>query len=256
MAWVDGRVVDAASACAPLADEGFLRGDGCFEVVRVYGGRPFALDEHLERMARSAAALRLPVTGVREALDALCRDFDGFVRVLVTRGPPPHVYAVQETPRPVPDVMRLRTVPAPWLPRLGSAPLAGAKTLSYAHNMAARRLAEEDGYDDALLVTSDGVVLEGPTWTVMWVEAGSLLTPPLELGILDSITRRTIVRLVDVSECAAPLVRVLDASEALVASTAREAVGVAAIDDRTWPDAPGPVTARVADLLRAYLRRA
>jgi len=255
LAFTDGRVSQLADASVPLNDEGLLRGDGCFEVVRVYEGRPFALDEHLDRMARSAAALRLPLAGVREAFDALCPGFEGFVRVLVTRGPPPRVYGLQEVPRPVPPTLRLKTVAAPWVAPLGSAPLAGAKTLSYAHNMAARRSAEEDGYDDALLVTTDSLVLEGPTWTLMWVEAGEVLTPPLSLGILDSITRRVMTELCEVAECAAPLGRVLEADEIVVVSTAKEAVGVSAIDGQSWDGAPGPVSAGLGRAFRDFVRR-
>ena len=253
-AWVDGRLLPASEACVPVTDEGLLRGDGCFEVVRVYAGRPFALEEHLERMARSAAALRLPLDGVREAFAALCRGFDGLVRVLVTRGPPPRVYGLQEELRHFPPVLRLKSLAAPWLVPLGSTVLAGAKTLSYAHNAAARRLAEEQGFDDALLVRADGTVLEGPTWTVMWAEADRLYTPPLRLGILDSITRRVVMRLTEVEEAEAPLRRVLEAEEVFALSTLRETIGVGCIDDREWPDAPGPVTSRVGDLFRAHLR--
>ena len=254
-AWADGRVVPASEACVPLSDEGLLRGDGCFEVVRVYAGRPFALEEHLDRMARSAAALRLSIDGVRDAFDALCPGFDGLVRVLVTRGPPPRVYGLQEELRQFPPVLRLRSLAAPWLAPLGSTVLAGAKTLSYAHNAAARRLAEEEGFDDALLVSPDGTVLEGPTWTVMWAEGSVVFTPPLELGILDSITRRVVMRLTEVHEERAPLRRLRAADEVFALSTLRETIGVRGIDDREWPDAPGPVTSRVGDLFRAHLRR-
>ena len=251
-AFVDGRRVPLDEARVPLADDGLLRGDGCFEVVRVYAGRPFALEQHLQRMERSAAALRLPTDGVRDAFDALCRDHEGFVRVLVTRGKPPRVFGLQEAPLHFPPVMRLRSVPAPWLPPSGSTPLAGAKTLSYAHNMAARRLAEEEGYDDALL-TRDGTVLEGPTWTVMWVEAGRVMTPPLRLGILDSITRRVFMEMEPIAEEEASVERLAAADEVMAVSTAREAVGVTELDGHRFPDAPGPVTARLAAAFRRYV---
>jgi branched-chain amino acid aminotransferase len=241
-----------ARASVALADEGLLRGDGCFEVVRVCGGRPVALEEHLQRMERSAAALRLPTEGARAALEALSPGFDGYVRVLVTRGPPPHVYGLQEEITESATPMRLKSVPAPWVAPLGSAPLAGAKTLSYAHNMAARRLAEESGYDDALLTTPDGIVLEGPTWSILWAEGAHLLTPPLDLGILDSITRRAMKKLAQVAECTAPLERVLAADEVLVVSTTREGIGVSCIDDRQWR-APGARTRELAERLRAHL---
>lgn len=252
LAWCDGRVVPAAEATIPLADDGLLRGDGCFEVVRVNEGQPFCLDEHLARMERSARALRLPTTGVREAFAALCPGFEGYVRALVTRGPPPRVFALQESPEELPGTMRLLSVPAPWMVPLGSAPLAGAKTLSYAHNMSARRLALEGGFDDALLLTPDSVVLEGPTWSLMWVERGRIFTPPLRLGILDSITRRILMELAEVTEEEARIERVQEADEVLVCSTARDGVGVVQLDDARW-DGPGPVTKDLGRRLRARM---
>jgi branched-chain amino acid aminotransferase len=255
MAWVDGDLVPVERAVVPLADEGLLRGDGVFEVVRIYGGRPFALAGHIARMEKGAAALRLPVSRAGEAVRALCPGFDGFVRVLVTRGPPPRTYALQEEPPPPPPLMRLATIAAPWLCPMGSSPLAGAKTLSYAANMAARRWAVEAGFDDALLISPAGVVLEGPTWTVMWVEDGGLHTPPLSLGILDSITRRAVMDIIDVVETQASLDRVLAADEVVVVSTAREGIGVASIDEHTWAGAPGPITSELGRRLTDHIRR-
>ncbi|MEA2235190.1 MAG: branched-chain amino acid aminotransferase [Solirubrobacteraceae bacterium] len=254
LAWANGHVVPLADARVPLVDEGVLRGDGCFEAVRVYDGRPFALDEHLARMGRSASLMRLPTTGVSEAFAALCPGFDGYVRVLVTRGPPPAVYGLQELARVFTRPARLRSLCAPWLVPLGSTPLAGAKTLSYAHNMAARRCAEEEGYDDSLLIAADGSVLEGPNWSVMWVEGGAILTPPLELGILDSITRRVLMqRCAEVTECTADLERVLAADEVFIVSTGHEVHGVGEIDGRLW-NAPGAVTSELASRFGEFVR--
>jgi branched-subunit amino acid aminotransferase/4-amino-4-deoxychorismate lyase len=119
--------------------------------------------------------------------------------------------------------------------------------------MAARRQAQEDGCDDALLVTSSGTVLEGPTWSVMWAEGSTIYTPSLALGILDSITRRTLMGLSEVAEAEAPLHRVLEADEVFVVSTSREDLGVSCLDGRTW-EAPGPMTREVGSKFRAHVR--
>jgi branched-chain amino acid aminotransferase len=247
--------VPLSEARVPLTDEGFVRGDGCFEVVRCYAGRPFALDEHLARMARSAAALQLPLDGVAEAVANLSDGFEGYVRVMVTRGPPPAVYAMQEHHHQDGTPMRLRSLAAPWLAPLGSTVLAGAKTLSYANAVAARRLAQGEGYDDALLLDRDGVVLEGPTNSVLWVESDRVVAPALRLGVLDSISRRVVGRLTPVTEVEATLDRLMAADEVFVTSTAHEVTGVATVDDRTWP-APGPVTARLAQGFRDHVTTA
>ena len=188
---LDGEIVPAAEAAIPVTDEGLVRGDGVFEVVRLYGGRPFALDEHLARMERSAANLRLPldVEAVRREVDALleaARPGDARLRVMATRTGRRIALIEEETPT-APSVSLGFVEYAP--PRL----LDGIKSLSYAANMLATRLAQERGFDEALLVTPHGRVLEGPTMSLFYVLDGELWTPPLEDHILDSITRRHVV---------------------------------------------------------------
>ncbi len=120
--------------------------------------------------------------------------------------------------------------------------LNGLKTLSYAANMLAGRIAKEQGADEALLVTPHGRVLEGPTWTFFWIAGGRLHTPPLSDGILDSITRRRLLEELDVTEAPCTLDDVRAAEEAFIASSVREVMPIAAVDDIELPHAPGPVT--------------
>src|SRR3954453_21864170 len=130
---LDGDVMDAADAQISILDEGLLRGDGVFEVIRVYAGRPFALDEHLTRMTRSADGLRLPldVDAVRPAGGPLLeagQEIEGCIRVLVTRGG--RRIALVEALRELPDTFAVASIPyAP--PRL----LGGIKSLSYGANI-------------------------------------------------------------------------------------------------------------------------
>jgi branched-chain amino acid aminotransferase len=130
--------------------------------------------------------------------------------------------------------------------------LNGLKTLSYAANMLAVRLAQEQGCDEALLVTPHGRVLEGPTWTFFWVAGGRLHTPALEDGILDSITRRRLLEVCAVSEMACTLDDIAAAEEAFIASTVREVMPIASVDDIVLPAAPGPVTEAARE---AFTRR-
>jgi branched-chain amino acid aminotransferase len=108
--------------------------------------------------------------------------------------------------------------------------------------MLAGRLAKEQGADEALLVTPHGRVLEGPTWTFFWVAAGRLHTPPLSEGLLDSITRRQLLEECEVTEATCTLDDVRAAEEAFIASSVREVMPIAAVDDIELPHAPGPVT--------------
>jgi branched-chain amino acid aminotransferase len=248
---LDGVLLDASDATIPVTDEGLLRGDGVFEVVRVYGGRPFALDEHLARMTRSAEGLRLPLdaAAVRADIETLLAgagDHEGLVRAVVTRGGRRIVLA--EAIRELAPTVALASITyAP--PRL----LDGIKSLSYGANMLATRLAREAGADDAVLVTPHGRVLEAPTRSLFAVLGGVLCTPPLSERILDSITRRALLAVVDVRERPITLEELLGADEAFLASTTHEVLPVHSVDGRALPPAPGPVTREARTRLSEHI---
>jgi branched-chain amino acid aminotransferase len=246
---VDGVLCDAREATIPLYDDGLLRGDGAFEYARCYAGRPFTLVEHLDRLARTCATLRLPYQ--RELLEseiAALLAWAGPVftdlRIVLTRGgrrivflepyldwPPARLAFVTDSPRLV---------------------LAGAKSLSYAGNMLAKRIAGERGFGEALLTTPDGRVMEVQQAAFFWVTPqGDLCTPPLSEGVLDSITRRVVMKHLAVTERVCSTDDALTAREAFLAGAAREIQAVAVIEGRVFDDPPGPV-ARQA--LAAYRR--
>jgi branched-chain amino acid aminotransferase len=247
LACLDGAVGPADAAYIPVTDEGLLRGDGAFEVLRLYAGRPFALEDHLARLAWSAAGLRLPVD-----LDAIREDVarilaahgaaDGCLRIVLTRGGR-RLLLTEELPDER-GPARLATVA--YAP---SRLLDGVKSLSYAANMLATRIAQERGCDEALLVTPHGRVLEAPTSSIFWASGGSLYTPPLGDRILASITRARVLEVTEAVERPCSLDELLTADEAFLVSTTREAQSVAAIDDRELP-LGGPLTRGAARLLR------
>jgi len=250
---IDGVLCDALEATVPMYDDGLLRGDGAFEYLRCYAGRPFALVEHLDRLARSCATLRLPYQ--RELLEseiAALLAWAGPVftdlRIVLTRGgrrivilepyldwPPARLALVPDTVRMV---------------------LLGAKSLSYAGNMVAKRMAEERGFREALLTTPDGRVMEVQQAAFFWVTPeGDLCTPPLSEGILDSITRRIVMRHLDVIERPCRVQEALDAVEAFLAGAAREIQAVAVVEDRVFDEAPGPATERAVAAYRLEVER-
>jgi branched-chain amino acid aminotransferase len=240
LASVDGAVTPVDEALVPVTDEGLLRGDGGFEVVRVYGGQPFAWRDHVARLDRTCAGLRLPADLDAMAAEALALleqagEQESLLRMLVTRGGR-RIAMVEPLPARLPTARVMTVTYAP------TRVLNGLKTLSYAGNMLAGRLAKEAGYDEALLVTPHGRVLEGPTWTFFWVAGGALCTPPLEDGILDSITRGRLLEELDVTETPCTRDDVRDAEEAFIASSVREVMPIAVVDDVELPAAPGPVT--------------
>ncbi len=253
LASLDGEIMPAADAMISATDEGLLRGDGVFEVVRVYDGRPFALEEHLARLERSARNLRLPLDveavradGHRLLAHAGAGPDHDLLRIVLTRGG--RRLLLTEPLAPGPERIRLASVTyAPT--RI----LDGVKSLSYAANMLASRIAREHGYDDALLVTPHGRVLELPTSSFFWVKNGAILTPPLGDHILASITRAAVIELAGAHERECTLADLDGAEEAFITSTTREVQPVAAIDQLTFEDV-GPVTTRLADELSAHIQ--
>jgi branched-chain amino acid aminotransferase len=253
LASLDGAIMPVQEAMIPATDEGLIRGDGVFEVIRVYDGRPFALDDHLARLARSAANLRLPLD-----LEAVRADSHRLLahagtgpdheqlRIIVTRGG--RRLLMTEPLHASPPRVRLASVT--YSP---TRILDGVKSLSYAANMLATRLAQERGFDEALLVTPHGRVLEAPTSSIFWVEGEDVFTPPLDDHILASITRARVIELIGAQERACTLEDLGNADEAFLASTTREVQPVAAVDEYSF-DGRGPATTRAAAALRARIQ--
>lgn len=203
-------MVPADTPILTADDLGVLRGDGIFETMHVRHGQAWLLDAHLARMAGSAVRLGLALPPapsleglVAEALTTWGADTEGALRLICTRGPETGsgvtvfatvgpVSAGQRRARRegVAVVTASLGVPAgarptsPWL-------LGGAKTLSYAVNMASLRWAEQQGAEDVLWLSTDGYALECPTSTLVWLDGGTLWTvPPEQTGILPGTTAR------------------------------------------------------------------
>lgn len=235
-------LIDPATPVIRADDEAFLRGRAVFETLRVYGGRPYRLAEHLARLESSAAALALPAPnrGEIERLAALAIDAGGrpeqSLRLFWT--PSGTALALtSELPAWIEEAQRrgIRAVALRW-PR-GDAPwlLGGVKSTSYAANLAAEAEARRRGADDAIFVDSDTTVLEGPVTNVWWRRGRTLLTPSLELGILAGVTRHAILELAPglgyaVEEGSYPLGEAVAADEMFTSSSVRELIPVVSVD--------------------------
>lgn len=265
------RFVDPGSPLLNVLDLGVTRGDGVFETLGVNGGRAQAVDAHLARLARSAAMLEMPEpdeAAWRAATIAVAERLrehgESFVKLVYTRG-------VEGTGVPTgwalgaasPDHAASRvhgitvTVLDRGLPHdsAGELPwlLQGAKTLSYAVNMAALREAKRRNADDALFVSSDGYLLEGPTSNLLIKVGDRLLTPSTSLGILAGTTQAEVFRwarqrgMTTSYEVLRP--DVLDSADALwFLSSVRYAAPIRAIDG-----VARPVDAAFTEELNAHL---
>lgn len=251
---IDGEINPSDEALLPLPDDGLFRGDGVFEVLRAYGGRLFAFQDHLDRLERSAAAIELGIerkTVESEATALLAgagEEPDCLLRIVVTRMG--RRIITLEKLLVHPPSITLATVP--YNPTVI---LNRVKSLSYAANMEATRIAKAAGAREALLVTPDGTVLEAPTSTLFWVTGnGGLRTTDTEAGVLDSITRAKIIERCEVEVGRFPIRDVMTSSEAFLASTTREVQPVASIDGEKIPTFPAPRTLEAAAAFKDALR--
>jgi 4-amino-4-deoxychorismate lyase len=249
---VTGRgLIDPHEPAVRADDEALLRGRAAFETLKIYAGRPFRLDAHLDRLVTSAEVMGLPAVERRrlEVLTGLvlpkAAQGDAVLRLVWTAGPqgglPSGLALLSELPDWIEDV-RARGASAvsllgvraavPWL-------LPGVKSTSYAVNMAADAEAKRRGADEAILVDGDGIVLEGSVTNVWWRSGKTLRTPSLDLGILAGVTRQTLIELAGpcgyaVEEGAFPLTDVLGADEAFTSSSVREVLPIAELDGRRF----------------------
>jgi 4-amino-4-deoxychorismate lyase len=266
---VAGRgLVDPNEPTVYADDDALLRGRAAFETLRVYAGRPFKLDEHLARLASSASRIGIPAADATEARELAqvaldhAAEPDAVLRFYRTPGRegagepgllvlvsslPTHLDALRETGIRLASLLGVRAE-APWL-------LGGVKSTSYAVNMAAEAEARARGADDAVFVTDDGTVLEGPVTNVWWRRGSTLFTPSLDLGILAGVTRDALLALApaagyEVQEGRFPLGDLRAADEAFTSSSVRELMPVVEIDGDPVP------RGEAAGALQAGLRRA
>ncbi|MFL5964709.1 MAG: aminotransferase class IV [Gaiellaceae bacterium] len=261
---VEGRgLVDPAEPVFRADDEALLRGSAAFETLPVYGGRPFELGRHLDRLRASLPTLGLPPLdeGAAESLTTIVADdvaADFVLRLYRTDT------SLVATAAPIPaglEELRARGLRVHVIETgLPAALVAGAKATSYALALAALREAERNGRDDALFV-ADGIVLEAPMSNIWWRRGNVLSTPASGPGVLPGVTRAVVRELaqeagLEVREGRFSLAEVEDAEEVFTTSSVREVMPVVSLDDSPVGDCrPGPVAPRLQEALRVRSRR-
>lgn len=278
---LNDRLVPARRATISALDRGFVYGDGLFETVRTYAGRPFGLPQHLRRLARSARVFRIPFEAapdhwrprIRRCLRA--NDLlttDAAVRLTVSRGAGPLGIVPPADLRPT--VMMLATPVDPRVPmaqtrgvsicffpfRLVAGTLPSHKTLHYLPAVLGKMIARRRGAWEAIYLGADDTVLEGTTSNVFAVERGRLITPPLH-GILPGVTRHVITTLA--KRAGVPLVerpltcrQLLAADEVLLTASTIEVLPVVRVErTRIGDGKPGPVTRTLQEQYRRHVAR-
>ena len=177
---INGKVVEKEDFHIPIEDMLVWRGDGIFEAIQLHEGFPFGLDLHLDRLSSSAEKLNLEINiqVIREWILNVSSHFEkGYVRTIISRGEEErgsNVYVFHQPLVEYPEEFTLLTQKAPWHPAgdftLDEFSAIGVKSTSYALNMQHTRFAKEKGFTDALLLSRNNIVLEGPTFSICWIK--------------------------------------------------------------------------------------
>ncbi len=266
LACVNGHFMPLEQAVISIEDRGFQFADGVYEVIGTYGGRLYAIEEHLQRLQFSLAALRIPCdiasNGLRKTIESgvqQCGLSEVLVYVQITRGVAPRHHEFP-APAPAPTVVltfkALKRLPQALyengVPVISTADLrwqrCDVKSISLLANILAKQEAHERGAFEALLVNREGLVTEGASTSAFCVRAGALYTAPLGAHILPSITRKILLELarslaIPIREEFSTLAQFKGADEAFLAGTTTEAIGIVDVDGEAVGDGrPGPVT--------------
>jgi branched-chain amino acid aminotransferase len=277
---VNGRVFDQDHAVISIFDHGFLYGEGIYETLRTYNGRPFLFDRHMRRLRNSAAMLALPVpmsdAGIaarfRDTIDQarLEPDQEAYIRLLITRGIGDLTYDPAATPRPsvVVIVKPHEDLPADVLKRGVSAVLVpivrnhpdSVSPLIKSNNLLNSALAMQEavrrGAFEGIMRNYRGELAECSTSNIFIVKNGIAATPPLETGLLPGIIREFLFEVgrdvgIEVREQVLRDDDLFGADEAFLTSTTREVVPIVRVDDRAiGSGTPGRVTMRLLEGFR------
>ncbi len=280
--YINGKLYDKADAKISVFDHGLLYGDGVFEGIRVYEGKVFRLREHVDRLYDSARGIKLEIPMSREQMgDAITSTVqanakrNGYIRTLVTRGAgylgldprkttdpqvviivdditlyPPELY---ENGMEIVTVSTIRNHPNALSPRI--------KSLNYLNNIMAKMEAIQSGCLEALMLNHEGQVAECTGDNIFIVKRGVLKTPPTDAGILEGVTRNTVLELaraanIPVQETALMRLDVHTADECFLTGTAAEVIPVVKCDGRTIGSGkPGPVTKQLRERFHQITRQ-
>lgn len=277
---IDGQLVEPERACVSVFDRGFLYGDSVFETVRTYGGKPFALDEHLERLQRSAELVYIPMPAradqlAREVWECLraANNPESYIRAMITRGQGSLGLdpALADVPRRVLLVSKLTPPPAhAYIAGVDavtfrtqrpsdSTDAEGAKIGNYLVAVLATRAARRQSAHEALIVSRELGVVEGATSNLFFVVDGCLCTPPLSAGILPGITRDRALKAarrlgIEVKTQTPSVQQLMAAQEVFISSSIRELLPIVRIDQVPIAGGEvGPVTQQVYREFRALI---
>lgn len=272
--YIDGKLYDKEDAKISVYDHGLLYGDGVFEGIRSYAGKVFRLEEHLDRLWESAKAIWLEIPMTKEAMakavvDTLAANgiTDGYIRLLVTRGvgslgldpnkcATPSVVIITDSIALYPEELyqkglEIITSSVPRVPPAALSPRI--KSMNYLNNILAKIEAIRSGCVEAMMLNHKGEVAECTGDNIFLVRKGRIMTPPIDAGILEGITRNAVIELArslgyEVDEVTLTRHDVYVADECFLTGTAAEVIPVVRVDGRWIGDGkPGVVSKRLKE---------
>lgn len=273
---IDGDFVGAEAAKISVWDHGFLYGDAVFETMRAYGGRVFALEEHLKRLRQGAEILRLQIPQSDAELGALLHETvkrndlaDAYLRLTCSRGPGPigidpalcsrSTLVIMAKPPAAAEKLYSEGVSLGICPVRRNHPLAlppAVKSANFLNNILAKIWAKEAGYTEALLLSQEGWVSETTVSNIFFVRGNHVFTPAAEVGILQGVTRKYVAEVIKALQL--PLTEgrfkpdeLFKASEIFLTNSGSEVIPVTALDGRTvGKGVPGELTKQIHSALR------
>ncbi|GAW92571.1 branched-chain-amino-acid transaminase [Calderihabitans maritimus] len=267
--YFDGKYVPEEEAKVSVFDHGLLYGDGVFEGIRAYNGRVFKLKEHLKRLYESARCIQLNIGLTEEEMEEVVLETlrrnnlrDGYIRLVVTRGrgdlgldprkcPKPLVFCIASKIQLYPEELYQKGLEVVTVPTRRNVPEAlnpRIKSLNYLNNILAKIEANLAGVPEAIMLNNEGYVAEATGDNVFIVKNGVLITPPPHVGILEGITRNTVMELarkrgIPVEERVFTRLDLFIADECFLTGTAAEIIPVVKVDGRVIGNGePGEIT--------------
>ena len=277
--YIDGEFLPKAKAKVSVFDHGLLYGDGVFEGIRSYNGRVFKLDEHLERLYDSAKSIMLEIpisieTMKETVLETLRRNHltEAYIRLVVTRGvgdlgldpdkcPKPSIIIIADKIVLYPQKFYedgLEIVTVSVRRNYAEAINPRIKSLNYLNNILAKIEGKQAGAEEVLMLNREGYVVECSGDNIFWIKNETLVTPPVHIGILEGVTRNSVIGLareagMQIEERIFTRHDLYIADECFLTGTAAEVIPVVKIDQRTIGDGqPGKITQRLISAFRQY----
>jgi branched-chain amino acid aminotransferase len=270
--YVNGRLVDAGSAQVSAFDRGFLYGDGIYETLRVYSGRPFMLEEHWQRMAKGCEVIGLAPPSMAEVEKAAYMVLEAnnlsqaYLRITAARGATGRLWHDLASDNPTLMAMAKPLTPPDFGPGLRlvvsrfradeHSPLSSVKQLGILPKILARAEAGRSGADDALFLNTAGRIAEATASNIFWAAAGKLFTPSQACGLLPGVTRSVVISIaaengIPVAEGEFGLDDLMRADEVFLTSSTWEVAPVRSLNGSDFPlGSPGPLTTSISKLYK------